>query len=261
MSDAHISDGTGAPLAPAQVDTKDESAASPADTAAKDPQDQKPRGGFQKRIDRLTRENEQAWNVANRALTLLEERQKPVPANDAEPQVGQFKTYEEYIDARARHVAQQESGRQSQEADQRAEQRAQEIEAERQRTGFREQLAKDGKDIEGFGEVLDTLFDDSSFPISPVMADYLKDADHSAQLAKWLVENEDSAHRIARLSPIAAVKELARVEALAAKAVPRTTKAPPPPPSVQGAGGVAPTTIDRMSYTDLKEWVRKQGRA
>jgi hypothetical protein len=109
--------------------------------------------------------------------------------------------------------------------------------------------------------VLETLFDDDSFPISAVMADFLKDADHPAPLAKWLVENEDEAHRIARLRPIAAAKELVRVEAALAKAPPRTTKAPAPPPSVQGAGGVASSNIERMSHSELKELTRKWGRA
>lgn len=260
VSDAHVSNGSGAPEAPVQVDTKDESAASPADTAAKDPQE-KPRGGFQKRIDRLTRENEQAWNVANRALALLEENKKPNVPADAEPQVGQFKTYEEYTAAVARQAARQESQRVSKETTEQVEQRAAELENQRQREEFRGRLGRDGKGIEGFGEVLETIFDDDSFPISVVMADFLRDTDHPAPLAKWLVENEDEAHRIARLRPIAAAKELVRVEAALAKAPPRTTKAPAPPPSVQGAGGVASSNIERMSHTDLKDLVRKWGRA
>jgi hypothetical protein len=251
---------TGAALAPDQVDTTGESATPPADTAAKDPNEQKRSGGgFQKRIDRLTRENDQAWSVANRALTLLEERQQPtVPTND-EPQQSQFKTYEDYLKAVSRYEARQEASRQSQEADQRIEQRAQEADAQRRSDEFKSRLAREGKAIEGFGEILDTLYD-PTFAVSPTMAQYLIEADKPAHLAQWLVENEDEARRISRLNPIAAAKELTRVEADLAKPVSRATKAPAPPPGVPGAGGVAATKIETMSHADLKVLVGKWSR-
>lgn len=132
--------------------------------------------------------------------------------------------------------------------------------ANQKRDGFRASLEKDGKGIDGFDDVVETLFSPSFKVISPAMADYLMgEADHPALMAKWLTDNEDEAKRIFQLHPVAAVKELVRRDGLLGKSSKPVTRAPPPTPSVSGTAPT-PATLERMSHDDIKEWARKQQR-
>ena len=128
------------------------------------------------------------------------------------------------------------------------------------RDSFRANLEKDGKDIDGFDDVVETLFSPSFKVISPTMADFLMDeADHPALMAKWLTDNEDEAKRISELHPVKAVKELVRRDGLLGKTAKPVTKAPPPPPSVSGSSR-APAGIETMSHDDIKKWAKEAQR-
>jgi len=128
------------------------------------------------------------------------------------------------------------------------------------RDSFRASLEKDGKEIEGFDDVVETLFSPSFKVISPAMADYLMDeADHPALMAKWLTDNEDEAKRISELHPVKAVKELVRRDALLGKSAKPVSKAPPPPPSVSGSSR-APAGIETMDHEAIKKWAKEAQR-
>lgn len=136
-------------------------------------------------------------------------------------------------------------------------------EAKKQLDGFWTKLEKDGKDIDGFDEVIETLQHkgEGEFPISPAMAGYiLKAADHTALLAKWLVDNKTEAHRIYALEPEQAVKELSRRDALLGRSVKPVTKAPPVLTPVAPGAASAPQSFERMSHDDLKKWAKEQER-
>ena len=99
-----------------------------------------------------------------------------------------------------------------------------------------------------------------NFPINVVMRDFLGDTDRPAEMAQWLADNPDEARRISRLSPVVALRALERAEAKIAKPAPKiSTRAPAPPQTVQG-GASAPSSIERMSYSDLLKWTAKEGR-
>lgn len=123
-----------------------------------------------------------------------------------------------------------------------------------------DRLEEAGEDIEGFDDVMKTITK-PSFPITPVMRDFLGDTDRPAEMAKWLADNPGEARRISQLSPPVALRALERAEAKIAKpaASNRTTRAPAPPQTVTG-GAAAPQAIERMSYDDLRAQVAKWGR-
>lgn len=259
--------------APAPVETTAEATTAPADEAAEEqpseatgeqPQPKKPGGGFQKRISELTREKHEAARRAEaaeererRLLALVEKANGGTvqqPSEDAEPRQEQFTKYEDYVRALARYDAAQAAktvldGHQK---------KAGEADSEKARvarvTAFAEEVKRQGKEIEGVEEALETVRSDG-FPMTPAIAEYLLDADHKAALVKYLADNDDEAYRISRLSEIAQVKELAKVEArLASKPKPKTSSAPPPPATVSG-GAAAPQTIERMAHNDIKKLV------
>lgn len=133
-------------------------------------------------------------------------------------------------------------------------------EAKKQVDGFWTKLEKDGKDIEDFDDVVEGIRS-KDFPISPAMAGYiLKAADHTALLAKWLVDNKAETERIYALEPEQAVKELSRRDALLGRSVKPVTKAPPVLTPVAPGAASAPQSFERMSHDDLKKWAKEQER-
>jgi hypothetical protein len=264
--------GTPPQDAPAPVETTAEATTAPVDETAEEqpseaegeqPQPKKPGGGFQKRISELTREKHEAKREAEQLRELLSKAlggqpqriEQPATQSD-EPRQEQFTKYEDYVRALARYDAAQAAksvlGDHQKQATVADEEKAR---VERAKTFDREARAQ-GKAIQGFEEALDLVRSDD-FPMTPAIAEYLLDADHKAAMVKYLADNEDEAFRISRLGPVAAVKELAKVEArFSAKPKPKTSSAPPPPATVSG-GAAAPQTIERMDYKGVLDLVRQ----
>lgn len=256
--------------ASAPVETTAETTTAPADEAAEEqpseatgeqPQPKKPGGGFQKRISELTREKHEAKREAEQLRELLaralpaQQRTEAVVEQSDEPRSEQFTKYEDYVRALARYDAAQEA-RKALEGHRR---QATEVDSEKARvarvTAFAEEVKRQGKEVDGVEDALETVRSEG-FPMTPAIAEYLLDADHKAALVKYLADNEDEAFRISRLSEIAQVKELAKVETrLASKPKPKTSSAPPPPATVSG-GAAAPQTIERMDHNSIKDLVR-----
>ena len=258
--------------APAPVETTAEATTAPVDETAEEqpseaegeqPQPKKPGGGFQKRISELTREKHEAKREAEQLRELLSkalggqpQKIEQTATQSDEPRQEQFTKYEDYVRALARYDAAQAAksvlGDHQKQATVADEEKAR---VERAKTFDREARAQ-GKAIQGFEEALDLVRSDD-FPMTPAIAEYLLDADHKAAMVKYLADNEDEAFRISRLGPVAAVPELAKVEArFSAKPKPKTSSAPPPPATVSG-GAAAPQTIERMDYKGVLDLVRQ----
>jgi hypothetical protein len=72
-------------------------------------------------------------------------------------------------------------------------------------------------------------------PVSPHAAEIIAESELSAEIAHYLAANPGEAHRIHQMTPAQQGRELARIEAKVSLPVKKTSKAPPPPPSVTGA--------------------------
>ncbi len=263
---------------PAQVEATPEATAGPGDAPATDgdePKGEQPGGKKQigPRIAELTAKRRDAERRAERAEELAKslaellkgkgagEPARPAApaADDRGPQQSDYRTYEEYLDARADWRAERKfSELQAKASGELTKRVAEQGQAERQ-ASFHRALDEQGATVEGFGEAAEVVFGDEQFPISRPMADYLMDAaDHKAAMVKWLAENRTEAARIYSLPPVAAAKELAKVDAqLGQKPTPRTTTAPEPVPSVR-PGGATVSDPMRMSTSDYIEHRRKQ---
>ncbi|CAO3372882.1 hypothetical protein [Azospirillum argentinense] len=208
----------------------------------------KPAKGVQKRLDELTRN----WRDAERdrdhwrdmAMRGGQPQQpgpepKPTPAAEAAPKPEDFPTYDAYLIAQAKHQLRQELTQAERE-------KAQEQEATQVATGWRAQVdAAKGK----YGDFEAVAF---SAPISESVAHMVAASDVGADLAYHLGKNPDEARRISALPPVAAARELGRLEAkLSAAPPPKQTQAPPPVPTVNGRG--TPTRDpNAMSYEEYK---------
>lgn len=244
---------------PAPADTQADSATAPADTAAEEPKPHKADGGFQRRINRLTREKHEALgrlDALEREVEELRARSRnatlPNHGSDQEPRQDQFQRYEDYVTARAEWRAEQRVKALTAEIQQNLRaQAAERSQAERIRS-FEQRFFEQGKGEEP-AEVLDEL---KALPVlAESIAEYLtSESDNPYLLGKWLTENPDEAERLSRLRPTAAVKELAKVDAqLGAKPQPRTTRAPAP---VSTVGGSAAPSGGMPKPTDIDAWMK-----
>ena len=125
----------------------------------------------------------------------------------------------------------------------------------------RERIEDAGDEIEGFDKVMETITADS-FPINRVIMDFLGETEAPAQMAKWLADNPSEARRISRMSDAVAVRALEKAEArLASRPAPRTTNAPPPPPTVNGRG-TPQFNPEKASMEDYaRHWADRQAKA
>lgn len=207
-----------------------------------------------KRFAALTAKRRDAERRADAAEAELAKTRQPTPktADAGELSPAQFKTYEEYTTAIARRAV--ETALSDSEA--KATQKAQQLLAEGRKGDFQSRLAKEGKAIEGFADVLETVFGTQEIHISSPMAQFLmEDADNAAPLVKWLHDNPDEAERISELRPTAQVKELVRRDALLGKSSKPVSRAPAPPPSLTGSAP-APNNIEKMGHEDLKKMLK-----
>lgn len=234
-------------------------------------------GGFQRRINRLTADYREAQAKAAaaeaRARELEAKLTKPDTSADEPraPRLEDFRSYEEYERADRAFVAEK--------ATREAEKRFKAAEAERTAKAEREAQAKRMKEAaerfnksaedvaehyEDFADVMDDLWR-GRIPVirnNDAVAQYLiEESDRGPELAYHLANNEKDAERIGKLSPLAQVKELVKLEASLPKPNAPATKAPPPPRSVGGRGG-AEFDINKSSMTTeerIAHW-RKQGK-
>ena len=215
----------------------------------------KPRTGVQKRLDELTRN----WRQAERDRDHWREqatRQPPQQpqAAQGEPTLEQFggdpaKFYAEHARWAAREVLRQEKEEQ-------AKQKKEESKREKDKK-FAERAGKARDKYEDFD---DLVFNDSTLPITPDMADYISESEDGPEVAYWLAKNPQEAHRIAQMNGRDADRALARIEARISTPAPTpaapkpVTNAPPPPQRVGTASNAgAPVLRDEMSTA---EWVR-----
>jgi hypothetical protein len=103
---------------------------------------------------------------------------------------------------------------------------------------------------EEYEEAVDKIASDG-FPMTKAMRDFLVTSDKAAELAKLLADNPKEAMQISLLGDRAADRAMERLEARAsAKPAPKTTKAPPPVPTVGGRSTPEfdPKTADMDDY-------------
>lgn len=217
---------------------------------------EKARSAVDKRFATLTakrREAERRADAAEARAAELERRTQPAATEPGKLSPSQFATYEDYTAA----IAKQAASGAIEEARAQARIEAQAEVQESRKGTFRERLAKEGKGIEGFPDVLETVFSDKdALHITAPMAQFLmEDADNAAPLVKWLHDNPDEAERISELRPTAQVKELVRRDGLLGKSSKPVTRAPPPVPAVGGSGPTA-RSIETMSHDDIKKMVK-----
>lgn len=228
-------------------------------------------GGFQRRINKLTARVSEAEARATKAEQELQARAPAKSADDPEPvrpDPTKFsdwdaldKAKEEYITDKAAWKARQEV-KQS-EAKRRDQDSAKETQARIKVANetFDKRLAEVADRYEGIHEAVEEVFaKDSDVPVSGAMAEYIMEvSDRGPELVFALHAKPEEADRISKLSPLAAARELAKLEATLPKPEPKKTSgAPPPPKQVKGSAESPTKKPEDMSMAEYMAWARER---
>ena len=170
---------------------------------------------------------------------------------DAQPRAEQFEVYDDYVRAVGRWEARQEFNRLDAEREQKVKERETKTREEQVETTFKDKVAE----FKAKTPYFDDVMGNPSLRISKTMYEAMRESEAGAQIAYHLGKHPEEASRISALSPIAAIREIGKLEAKfdkpPAQAVNNVTKAPPPPSTVDGtSGGVGK---DPSKMTDA-EW-------
>lgn len=217
--------------------------------------EEKKKGGFQRRIDKLTTERKQlaAENEElKRKLAGEPAAQPKSEATAAKPKPDDFTSYDDYVEKLAEWTtdqaeAKREAKRQAQEASRKAEQAQAEVSNVWQSRV--KEFAATAPDFEDVLEAVDT-------PISPALTQALLDSEHGPAIAYELAKNTKEIERLNTLSPIAVAREIGRLEAAKAKpaAAKRTTLAPEPiSPVTRGKASGHRFGDPDMSYAEYEK--------
>lgn len=175
---------------------------------------------------RLSRERKkfdrEAQELRQLALQRSQETQAPPKQAQGMPKIEDFQDFESYLNARDAFLTQKLKGETIAEYEQR--QQAERAERERQKTldTYQKRVAQAVKELPDFDDVVYR----PDVTISDVMAHTIMESDAGPKVAYYLGTHPDEAERIADLSPVAAIKELTRIEDKLSKT--KATNTPPP---------------------------------
>lgn len=200
---------------------------------------------WEKRFDELTAKRYDAEREAAywRGLAEGGRGQQPAhqPVHEGPPREDQFATYEEYDEARIAYRVKQEL--------------AAERQIQQRETVARTYEERAGKYRESKPDY-DSVVNNPSLRITPVMAEVIQASDYGPQVAYHLGSNPSEAARIASLPPALQAAELGSIAKALTTPAPAAPKpiAPPPPQTVGGlAAGVAKTP-EQMTMAEYIEW-------
>lgn len=224
---------------------------------------QKPRGGFQKRIDKLVKSNTQLeqerefWR--QQALrTAPVEAKTEQPKGEGEPSESDFQTHAEYVKALARYEAKQAV------QTVRAEQVKEEVRTQQQKAlqefGAREQAFAAA--TPGYAELMAEVVAEGDITISDALRDEIVASEHGPALKFFLAQNPEEAERLSELKPMQLAREVGRIEARFSssqeKTPVKTTGAPPPPTPTSKSTATSTKDPGEMNPQEYRAWRAKQ---
>ena len=197
-----------------ETKTEEEKAAEEAEKAAEAAAQKKHRGGFQKRIERLTREKAEAQERVE-ALEAELAAKKPgtngkpeitPPATDKEPEESDFATYKEFVKAQAQWEIRQALKREAEEA-------ARQAEEERSKEVFdayHERIEAAKEKYEDWDEVSANA---GKLILPPSAQVCIMEAENGPDVLYWLAKNPEQAAKLEEMSPAQAAIEIGRISA------------------------------------------------
>jgi len=217
----------------------------------------KPKGGFQRRIKELADERNHWRELAMRAQPEPTPEPPKVEVPTRLPKLEDFgfdeAQYQAALIQHATSLARAEARKEIEEDRKR-------LNEERRFSTFAERQAAFSKTTPDFAE---KVLNDRTLPITEPMKEVILDSESGPEVAYWLANNREKAAQIARLPPHLAALEMGRIEGRLqavkeAKArTPVVTQTPAPPPSINAVEPEVDKDPDSMSMNEWLKWREK----
>ena len=235
-----------------EVETKGETKEPPkveADKQEDEDDDSSLPNGVKKRIDKVTRQKYEAVAEANRYKAELEQLRAQIAPKQEAPDISQFDTLDEYVEAVAEYKLNQKTqATQSQQA--------QQTQAQAQAQDWVAKVDKVRSVAPDFDDAFNNV---ASIEFAPMALEAVAQHPKGAEIAYMLGKNVSEAYRIAALPP---TQQLIAIGEIAAKTnVPKpkaVSSAPPPVKTI--SGGNVTTDPSKMSTSDYIKWRNDQQR-
>lgn len=242
---------TGVPAAPP---TATESAApeptsetSGDDTPASQGEKEKPKGGFQRRISELTRQQRELREELARERAAREAMERKGQSAEP-PKRDDFASWDEYERANVAYVARQVLQEERTKAATEAQQEALQRQAAEIHQSWESKLDAARDTYDDIDEYVDAVGEQ----LTPVLAEAIKAAEKAPELVRHLGQHPKDLERLQRLPAVQAVYELARIEARL-QAQPKASAAPAPASPVRTASAPANPLRDD---SDIGAWMK-----
>lgn len=213
--------------------------------------------GVQKRIDRLTRERYRLQGELD-ALRRQQPQQAQPRSTTANatgaPKPEQFKTYEEFLEARAEWKAEQKVSTLLSEMQESTRRQSAEAEHSRLAQTWEERVGKASETYDDFEEV--ALSPD--LPISEAMMAALVRSEKGPDVAYYLGKHRDVAAQLATLDPFSAAVRIGEIAATLSRPAPKKTTAAPEPINPVGARASTSKDPSQMTDAEFAAWRREQ---
>ncbi len=218
--------------------------------------DKKKPGRFQKKINNLTRKNYELERENADLKAKLEKPSSPSPekTDKKKPVPDDFESYEAYQEALVDWKLEEKTARETRKQ---AEDKELNDQKETEK-GFYDRLGKYGDEHEDF---FDLVINNKDLKITPNIFQAVMDSEHAPEILHELGKNPAEAARIAKLSPVAVIREIGRIEAnflkegKAPEPKKKTTDAPEPITPI-GGNKKGEKKPDEMSNEEYRRWRR-----
>lgn len=216
---------------------------------------EKPKRSARDRINELTKRAHEA----EREVQRLREASDRKPAESAEkPIPDRFGSYDEYVEALADWKADQRVAESFKKRDAERAQAAEARAAEAKAQAWHERQIAFREDTPDY----DAVVGKSSVQVAPHVVDTLLDSDSGPELAYHLAKHPETVKRINSLSPLAAAREIGRIEAtLSNPSAPQVKPASKAPAPITPVRSSAPAAVD-LASANMDQYIaarRKQG--
>ena len=165
-----------------------------------------------------------------------------------------FASYEEFLQAQARHEAQAAARGEVERAQKAERERAANDAVARE---WNEKIEAAKKDLPDFDQVVE---DAADMPLTHAMAQALRESDRGAHLIHYLATHADEAERISKLTPARQMAAIVALEEKVAKPSRKPSSAPAPlnPVGTSESGGDISTTDPRSDRLSTAEWMKRE---
>lgn len=237
--------------------------------------DKQHKGGFQRRIDKLTKKSSELeqeaayWReraLAGGAKPEPQTKTETKPAETsapAEPKPDDYETQAEYL----RALTKFELAEQRRQADEERQKTEQKTQQETKVKTFKGREATFAEATPDYADVIQGAIADE-LPMSPSLWEEAQDHEHGPALLYFLAKNPDEAARLSAMTPKQVAREVARLEARFVRQTEAketsaettsqpVTKAPKPPSHTSGSAKTAAKDPGDMEPSEYMAWRKK----